>query len=162
MQLIASRKLITEGHKHDEAMDQAPWNYKEPDPPAGSVDIHGNECRCDDSDDTLDPPESVKCPLHEHVAEWVALPNARGLIWLRNNLKVLLDGYAEALREVERLTAAVCESELQHLDNVRVMSGVVLTLAPLARLLGEDPGEGIDTAASAVERGALRLQSTLL
>lgn len=47
------------------AMDRGPWSFGTPDPPAGSVDIQGAECRCDDVDDTTDPPAAVMCPKLE-------------------------------------------------------------------------------------------------
>jgi hypothetical protein len=77
------------------AMDKAPWSFDPPEPPAGSVDIRGAECRCDEADDTTDPPTAVMCPRHEHVAEWVTLPNATGLVATHDATDVLI-GVVEA------------------------------------------------------------------
>jgi hypothetical protein len=80
------------------AMDRAPWSFDVPEPPAGSVDLSGADCRCDDADDTTDPPSAVLCPRHEHVAEWVTLPNAAGI--------VATHGAADALIEVAEAALA--------------------------------------------------------
>lgn len=79
------------------AMDGGPWSFDVPESPAGSVDICGAECRCDDADDTVDPPASVLCPKHEHVAEWVTLPNATGIVATHSAAEVLIQIASAAL-----------------------------------------------------------------
>lgn len=79
------------------AMDRAPWSFDDTGPPAWSVDVRGADCRCDDADDTVDPPASVRCPVHEHVAEEVTLPNAAGICATHDAVDVLLDVAEAAL-----------------------------------------------------------------
>lgn len=77
------------------AMDRGPWSFDTPEPPAGSVDIQGAECRCDDKDETIDPwspdPSGVMCPTHDHIAEWVTMPNAVGIVATHNAADALLE-----------------------------------------------------------------------
>lgn len=70
------------------ALDEAPWSFDYPEPPAGAVNIRGAECRCDD---TADPPAAVLCPRHEYVAEWVTLPNAAGVVAMRDAIDALIE-----------------------------------------------------------------------
>lgn len=53
--------------------------------------------RCDDADDTTDPSTAVMCPQHEHVAEWVTLPNAAGIVATHNAADVLIEVALAAL-----------------------------------------------------------------
>jgi hypothetical protein len=92
------------------AMDRAPWAFNIPEPPAGSVDIRGAECRCDEADDTTDPPTAMVCPQHEHVAEWVTLPNAADIVATHTAADVLIE-IVEAALEVERTLAAWLAAE---------------------------------------------------
>ena len=91
-----------------ERMDCAPWSYDEPEPPAGSVDIRGAECKCDGDPLKL-------CPQHEHVAEWVTLPNAAGIVATHNAADVLIAVTEAALRwrEAEAAFDAIADDSEQ-------------------------------------------------
>lgn len=54
--------------------------------------------------------------------------------------------------------ASVASAERWKLDSVRAWTGIVYKLALLARELGEDPGDGLDTCADALVRGVERLR----
>lgn len=76
------RDLIADGRKYDEAMTPGPWTQGQAGP-CNVVHFDGDDI--------------------DGVATVGSGTNRRGIAWIRNNLRALLDGYAAALDDNERL-----------------------------------------------------------
>jgi hypothetical protein len=118
-----ARALIAEARKHDEAMTEAPWEW-------------------DDKDDAfrhIDELVAFGEPISEgNHGIVIDQADARGIAWLRTNLRALLDGYAEALEEAAGITRAhahICkeldEREQQREDSARWLDERVRRIAEL-------------------------------
>lgn len=84
-----ARALLAEGRQHDEAMENAPWDISDiSDGKRNRFAVTGRGGRNEVSADMADE-------------------DALGVVWMRTNLARLLDGYAEALEENERLRAGL-------------------------------------------------------
>ena len=111
-----ARKLIADGRKHDEAMTDGPWEW-------------------DDDDGMLKQPDSRSWRGLRIDGDLVAFGaptgegdhricmmdgDSSGIVWLRNNLRALLDGYEAALDQIKSDRALIDEQwrELAELRGV--------------------------------------------
>lgn len=102
--------LISDGRKHDIAMDKGPWLADPCVPPAGSTTVRATQCVCIDD-------ASVFCTACEGVADCVPEVNATGIVWMRNNLGPLLNALEAALddeRAPRRARVAKLETALEN------------------------------------------------
>lgn len=77
-------------------MEPGPYTHELCAPPAGSVNIRGSRCTCDD-------PKEI-CPQHEHIAERVPLDTALGIEVTHAAADILIEVAVAALawREAEQ------------------------------------------------------------
>lgn len=66
-----------------EDLTDPPWDFVEPEPPAGAVDITGRDCRCEGGQ------PMVWCPMHDNIAEFVPLEHARAIADARSHAPAL-------------------------------------------------------------------------
>lgn len=97
------RALIAEGRKHDEAMTAAPWT------------------ECCSWQDESHPCRLIWGAVDAETIGSLVLEEGRppkadvaGIAWIRTNLAAMLDGYASALDEIERLKADIVMYDEQH------------------------------------------------